>query len=151
VRSVVFAVLGLAVVLLAGCATTRTRTAKAAERLERSAAAFVIRTCYEPNATCSRNRYLPAARAFAEQARRFGQTLHRAGDQKVILAFECLWLSYHTLRDEVNRSPNRQGQADLKPVTRAFIDVQRHVKNGYSYADPALYASGGYTLDPYYN
>jgi hypothetical protein len=36
-------------------------------------------------------------------------------------------------------------------VTEAFVDVQRIVKNGYSYADSALYASGGYQFDPYYN
>lgn len=151
VRSVVIATLWLAAVLLAGCATTHTRTARAAERLERSAEAFVAGTCYQPNAGCSTKRYLPAARAFADQAQGFGQTLHSAGDQEVVLAFERLWRSYHTLRDDVYRSHDRLARANLKSVTRAFIDVQRHVKNGYSYADPTLYASGGYTFDPYYN
>jgi hypothetical protein len=149
-RSVVIA-MGMAVVLLAGCTTTQTRTTIAAQRLERSAEAFVAGTCYEPNAGCSTNRYLPAARAFADQAQRFGQTLQGAGDQEVVLAFERLWRSYHALRDEVNHSGDRQARAELKPVTRSFIDVQLHVKNGYSYADPTLYASGGYTFDPYYN
>jgi len=39
----------------------------------------------------------------------------------------------------------------LKPITQAFIDVQRNVRNGYSYADPALYANGVCFFDPYYN
>ena len=149
-RGVVIAT-GMALVLLAGCATTQTRPAAAAERLERSAEAFVAGTCYEPNAGCSPNRYLPAARAFADQAMRFEQTLRGAGDQEVVLAFERLWRSYHTLRDEVGRSRDRQARIQLKPVTRTFIDVQREVKNRYSYADPTLYASGGYMFDPYYN
>jgi hypothetical protein len=150
VRGVVIA-MGMAVALLAGCTTTQTRTVTAAESLERSAEAFAAGTCYEPSAGCSTNRYLPAARAFADQAKRFGQTLQRAGDQEVVLAFERLWRSYHTLRDEVDRSPDRQARSELKSVTRTFIDVQRQVKNAYSYADPTVYASGGYTLDPYYN
>ena len=150
VRSVVIAI-GLSVALLAGCTTTQTRTVNAAERLERSAEAFAAATCHEPSAGCSTNRYLPAARAFADQARRFEQTLQSAGDQEVVLAFERLWRSYHSLRDEVDRSRDRQARAELRPVTRTFIDVQRYVKNGYSYADPTVYASGGYTFDPYYN
>lgn len=149
-RSVVIAIV-MAVVLLAGCTTTQTRTVRAAERLEHSAEAFAAGTCYEPNPGCSANRYLPAARAFADQAKRFGETLQGAGDQEVVLGFERLWRSYHTLRDEVDRSRDRQARSGLKPVTRSFIDVQLHVKNGYSYADPTVYASGGYTLDPYYN
>jgi len=151
VRSVVIAILGLAVVLLAGCTTTRITRAASAERLERSATAFVADTCYEPNGGCATTRYLPAAQAFADQAQVFGRTLHGAGDQEVVLAFKRLWRSYHTLRQDVYRSRDRQAEVDLKPVTRAFIGVQLLVKNGYSYADPTLYASGGYTLDPYYN
>lgn len=141
----------MSIVLLAGCTTTQTRTEKAAQTLERSAEAFVAGTCYEPNAGCATSRYLPAARVFADQARRFDQTLQGAGDREVVLAFERLWRSYHTLRDEVSRSRDHQARDELKPVTRKFIDVQRDVKNGYSYADPTVYASGGYTFDPYYN
>jgi hypothetical protein len=149
-RSVVIA-MGLAVVQLAGCTTTQTRTAMAAQRLERSAETFVAGTCYEPNAGCSTNRYLPAARAFADEAKRFDQTLQGAGDQEVVLAFKRLWGSYHTLHAEVHSLHDRQAWAELEPVTRRFVDVQLHVKNGYSSADPTLYASGGYMFDPYYN
>jgi hypothetical protein len=150
VRSVLIA-MGMAVVLLAGCATPRTRTEKAAQKLERSADGFIAATCYEPNAACSTNPYLPAAREFADQAQRFGQTVQGAGDPEVVLAYKRLWRSYHTLRNEVDRSRDRQARAELEPVTRTFIDVRGHVKNGYSYADPTLLASGGFTFDPYYN
>ena len=151
VRSVLIATLALAAVSLAGCTTTRIATATSAERLERSTAAFVADTRYEPNGGRATNRYLPAAQAFAGQAQVFGRTVHGAADQEVVLAFKRLWRSYHTLRQEVYRSRDRQAEVDLKPVTRAFNDVQLLVKNGYSYADPTVYASGGYTLDPYYN
>src|SRR6185437_959569 len=128
-RGAVIAI-GLAVVALAGCATTQTQTLRAAESLERNAKVFAAGTCDEPNAGCSANRYLPAARAFADQTQRFGDTLRGAGDPQVVLAFERLWRSYHTLRDEVARARDPRVRADLKPVTRTFIDVQRHVKNG---------------------
>jgi hypothetical protein len=151
VRSVVIATLALAVVLLAGCTTTHIRTARAAEGLERSADAFADRICYEPNDSCPTDQYLPAAREFAVQAYEFRQTLDSAGDQEVVSAFKRLWRRYHTLRDEVYRLGDRQLQADLKPITQGFGDVQRQVRTGYSYADTALYANGGYTFDPYYN
>ena len=152
VKSAVVVISGLAVVLLAACTTTtHTRTARAADRLEGSAGVFAARTCYEPNTACSATQYLPAARQFADQAREFRQTLDNAGDQAVVFAFQRLWRAYHTLRDDVYRLRNRQLRVDLKPITHAFVDVQRHVKTGYSYADPTLYASGGYMFDPYYN
>jgi hypothetical protein len=151
VRSVVFATLASAAVLLAGsgCTTTRARTASAADALERTADAFAARTCYEP--TCFTSQYLAAANGFAEQAREFRQTLDVAGDRDVILAYKHLWRSYHTLHDEVYRSGDPQLRVDLKPTTQAFAIVQRNVKTGYSYADGSLYAGGAYTFNPYYN
>lgn len=150
-RNVLIAAFGLAGVVLAGCTTTRIGTATGAERLERSAETFVAYACYEQNGGCATNRYLPAARSFANQTQVFDQTLRDANAQEVVLAYKRLWRSYHTLRNEVYRSRDRQARADLKPVTRAFVHVELLVKNGYSYADPTVLASGGYTLDPYYN
>lgn len=135
--------------LIAGCETTHFRTARAADTLDHRAGAFAARTCLEPNT--SSQQHLRSACAFADQAYEFRQTLGNAGDQEIVLVFQRLWRSYHALRDEVDGLHDRQLRADLKPVTQAFVDVQRHVKNGYSYADPTLYASGGYALDPYYN
>jgi hypothetical protein len=144
-------VLAATVVLAAGCTVTRTRTATAADELERSADALAARGCYEYVPECSATGYWQAARALADQAHEFRQTLDSAGDQDIVLAFKRLWHSYHTLRDEIYRLQDRQLRMDLIPTTHAFVDVQRHVETGYSHADPTIYASGGYTFDPYYN
>lgn len=143
--------LGLVIALLGGCATTQTQTGAAAERLERRADAFAGRFCYERSATCLGNRYLPAARRFANQAHRFRRTVDKDGDRQVVQAFKRLWRRYHALRDEVCRLHGRRLLADLKPTAQAFVEVQVLVENGYSYADPTVYAMGGYTFDPYYN
>jgi hypothetical protein len=149
VRSIVIATLW-AVLPLASCATTHDRMIRAADRLERNADAFDSETRYEPDPAYSATGCFRGAREFVEQAHDFRQVLDSAGDREVIFAFEHLWRSYQALRDEACLH-SRQARADLKPVTEAFVDVQRIVKNGYSYADSALYASGGYQFDPYYN
>jgi hypothetical protein len=145
------ATLAAAVVLAAGCSMTRTRTAGAADKLERSADALAAHGCYGSVPACSASGYLPAARAFADQAHEFRQSLDSAGDQDIVLEFKRLWQSYHTLRDEIYRLDDHQLRRDLLPTAHAFVDVQRHVETGYSHADPTVYASGGYTFDPYYN
>ena len=151
VRTVLVAISWLAVVLVAGCETTHTRTVTAADKLEQRIDAFAAGACDQSNAACSSRQQLAAARWFADQVQEFRETCENGGDQEVVFAFQRLWRSYHALRDEIYRLRDRQLQVDFKPVTRAFVDVQRDVKNGYSYADPTVYASGGYVLDPYYN
>jgi hypothetical protein len=145
------AALAAAVALAAGCTMTRTRTAVAADKLERSTDALAARGCYESGPACAASGYLPAARALADQAHEFRHSLDSAGDQDIVLEFKRLWHSYHTLRDEIYRLHDPQLRMDLMPTTHAFVDVQRHVETGYSHADPTVYASGGYTFDPYYN
>ena len=151
VRTVLVALSWLAVVLAAGCETTHTRTVGAADELEQRIDAFAAGACDQSSAACSNRQQLDSARWFADEVREFRETCENGGDQEVVFAFQRLWRSYHALRDEVHRLRDRQLQVDFKPVTQAFVDVQRDVKNGYSYADPALYASGGYVFDPYYN
>jgi hypothetical protein len=146
----IVAILGLLIVLLTGCTAMRIRTTAAAENLEHSADVFAQRACYDVKAECSTSQYLPA-RVLAQQTREFRQIVSDSGDRDVVAAFQGLWRAYHSLRDEVYRSDNHPLRADFEPVTHAFTDVQRDVKNGYSYADPTLYNSGGYKLDPYYN
>jgi hypothetical protein len=139
----------VALVLLAGCATVHSGTATAADQLVQSADAFAAGSCFEPNAVLSTQ---PAACRFTDQARAFRLSLDgQGGDQAVVLAFQGLWRSYRALRDETYHLSDSDARARLKPVTEAFVAVQRHVITGYSHADPTLYASGGYTLDPYYN
>jgi hypothetical protein len=151
-RRALVAISWLAAVLLAGCEVTHIRTARAVDRLEHRVDAFAAAgACYQANRVCSSSQPFFAARGFADQVQEFRETLDNGGDQEVVFAFQRLWRSYHALRDEVYRLRDRQVLADFKPVTQAFVDVQLHVKNGYSYADPTLYGSGGYFLDPYYN
>jgi hypothetical protein len=94
--------------------------------------------------------YFRDAPEFADQSHDFRETVGRAGDRDVILAYEQLWRTYQALRQEVERSDSRQAEVDLKPVTRAFRDVVRDMR-GYVDADSALYARGGYQHDPYYD
>ena len=147
----VIATLAAAIVLAAGCTATRTRTATAADTLVRSADALAARGCEEPTPECFASGYWQAARGLAYQAHEFRQTVDSGGDQDIVSAFKRLWQSYHALRDEIYRLHDRKLRMELMPTTRAFVDVQRHVVTGYSHADPAVYASGGYTFDPYYN
>jgi hypothetical protein len=151
IRTVLVAISWLPVALGAGCETNHTRTAGAAEKLEQRIDAFAAGTCNQSSAGCLSPEQLAAVRWFADQVQEFRETCAQGGDQDVVFAFQRLWHTYHTLRDEVYRPRDRQLQVDFKPVTQAFVDVQRDVKNGYSYADPSVYASGGYVFDPYYN
>jgi hypothetical protein len=138
---------GLALLLLAGCTTVHTGTVRAADTLVQSADALAAGNCFEPNGVLSSD---PAACRFADQAHAFRLTLDSKGDQEVVLAFQRLWRSYRALRDDTSLR-DEDARTRLQPVTDAFIGVQRQVISGYSHADPTLYASGGYVLDPYYN
>jgi hypothetical protein len=138
---------GLALLLLTGCTTVHTSTVNAADTLVQRADALAAGNCFEPNGVLSTD---PAACRFADQAHAFRLTLDRKGDQEVVLAFQRLWRSYRALRDETSLRDD-DARTRLQPVTEAFTGVQRQVISGYSHADPTLYASGGYVLDPYYN
>jgi isopenicillin N synthase-like dioxygenase len=140
VRSSVIVTSALVLVTLASCATTHSNMMTSADTLEHSADAFAGDT----------RGYFRHAREFAEQAHDFRETIDRAGDREVILAYEQLWRNYQALRHEVERSDSEQVQADWKSVTRAFRDVVRDM-TGYADADSALYARGGFQHDPYYD
>lgn len=127
----------LVLVALAGCATNSNMAASAG-RLERSADAFARDT----------RGYFQDAPEFAGEAHDFRETVERAGDREIILAYEQLWRSYQVLRNEVGHSDHRQ--ADLNPVRQAFRDVVRDI-TWYADADTALYARGGFQHDPYYD
>jgi hypothetical protein len=138
-KSNVVATSALVLLTLASCATTRTQMMTSAGRLERRADAFASDT----------RGYFRDAPEFADQAHDFRETVDRAGDRDVILAYEQLWRTYQVLRHEVERSDSPQARVDLKSVTEAFRDVVRDIR-GYADADSALYARGGYQHDPYY-
>jgi hypothetical protein len=120
-----------------------------ADQLERDAQAFAAVAQPRPSVADSTTDYLWEARDLAAQAHVFRETVEDgAGDRNVTLAYERLWHSYHSLRNELDRSDNHQAQVALKPVTKAFLQVEGDMRG---YADTALYARGGYKRDPYYN
>ena len=127
-------------VSLVGCATVRSSMMTSANKLGSSATAFVG----------DAGRQFPHAAEFAFQAHDFLETVDRAGDRQVILAYGQLWDAYQALREEVERSGSQQAQGDFKTVTQAFTYVARNIR-GYADADSALYARGGFQHDPYYD
>jgi len=143
-KKIVVAAFQLALLPLASCATTHGLTAPAADTLERQADAFATDVRGEASPTD----YTRRAQDFADQAHDFSQSVGKAGDQDVVLAFQSLWRSYHALSGDVRSANDR---AHFKPVTAAFAEVQLDVKNRYGYADGSLWSSGGYVFDPYYN
>jgi hypothetical protein len=143
-KKIVVAAFQLALVPVASSATTYGHTAQAAHILERQADAFAADTRGEAGPAD----YARRAQDFADQAHDFSQSVGKAGDRDVVLAFHSLWRSYQALSGDV-RSAN--DGAHFKPVTAAFAEVQLDVKNGYGDADGSLLASGGYVFDPYYN
>ncbi len=64
------------------------------------------------------------------EARDFRRTLEdrRADDDDVEDAFRDLSARYHALRDEVERSRDRDAELDFKPVTEAYLDVEREMR-----------------------
>lgn len=111
-----------------------------ADKLELSANAFVG----------DAGRQFPRAAGFAWQAHHFLETVDRAGDRQVILAYGQLWNEYQALREEVERSSSQPAQVDFKTVTQAFTHLARDIR-GFADADNSLYARGGFQHDPYYD
>lgn len=124
-RSIAVAVASSALMaILAGCATTHGSLSTSADRLERSA---------EMLARNARgDSYSREAGELADQAQDFRRTVldRRAEDGEVRDAFQSLARDYHALRDEVDRSNDREAAKDLRPVTDAYLDIEREM-GGY--------------------
>jgi hypothetical protein len=116
----------LAAVGLAGCATTQGNLESSAERLERSAES--LRADARDDGGSSS--YYRDAQQFAEEARDFRRTLdeRHADREDVKDAFRDLSGRYHALRDEVERTRDRDAELDFKPVTEAYLDVEREMR-----------------------
>lgn len=114
-----------AAVGLAGCATTHGSLENNAERLERSAAELQADARDDGSSG-----YYRDAQEFATEARDFRRTLEdrRADDDDIEDAFRDLSSRYHALRDEVERSRDRDAELDFKPVTEAYLDVEREMR-----------------------
>jgi hypothetical protein len=141
-RKVVFAMPLLVLAALAGCVTTHGNLASSADRLERNADAL------SSNSRDTRDYgvasgYSRDARELAEQTRDFRETLadRNADDRDVKAAFERVSHTYHKLREDVDRADSRQAEIDLRPITEAYLDVEREM-GGY---DRHRYAREGDT------
>lgn len=119
------------IAILAGCATTHGSLSSSADRLERSSDRLA--------SNARGDSYAREADVLADQAEDFRRTVldRRADDGEVRDAFESLSRDYHALRDEVDRSNDREAATDLRPVTEAYLDIEREmgVSGDRRYAD----------------
>jgi hypothetical protein len=123
-KSTSLMVAAIAAVGLSGCVTTHGNLATSAERLERSASEL------RADSRDESSDYYRDAQAFADESRDFRRTLEdRHADREDLNdAFRDLSGRYHALRDEVERSRDREAELDFKPVTEAYLDVEREMR-----------------------
>jgi hypothetical protein len=108
---------------LSGCMSTGGNLTSSAERLERSADALQD----EADDDRVSSDYSRDAQALAAEARDFRQTVEDrdADEGDIEEAFRDLSRRYHAVRDEVERSDDRDAELDFKPVTEAYLDIER--------------------------
>lgn len=135
VKRIGLTVAALAVVGLAGCVTTQGNLTSSAERLQRSAEELRA----DARDDSANGSYYRDAQQFAEETRDFRRTLDdRDADRDDVKgAFRDLSGRYHALRDEVERTRDRDAEIDFKPVTEAYLDVEREMRR---YGDRDRYA-----------
>ena len=112
---------------LAGCATTpHGGLDRSAARLDRNAEVFAREARDAPRGYDESAGYTRDARDFAARAHEFRRTVEaRDSDSRDVRAsFHDLSRSYNSLRDDVERSGGRHARRDLRPVTRAYLDVE---------------------------
>jgi hypothetical protein len=125
------AVAAWALLGLAACVETRSHLAGPADRLEHNAN-LLARDAADAPASDYPSTYARDARELAQDARDFRHTAadRAATDADLKVAFGRLSRSYHALRDEVEHTESRQARSDLKPVTDAYLDIEREM-GGY--------------------
>lgn len=113
---------------LTGCATTHGGLDTSADRLDRNAQVFAQDSDEAPRGYTENTGYTADARDFADRAHEFHRAVagedRDADDRDVKDAFDELSRSYHALRDDVERSGDREARRDLHPVTQAYLDVE---------------------------
>ena len=132
-----FATVGL--MALGGCATTGGSLTSSATRLERSAYALQD----EARDDDARSGFQRDARELAEEARDFRRTVEdgRSSDADVNDAFGDVSRRYHAMRDEVERSRSRDAESEFRPVTDAYLDVEREMRSRDGRRDRDRYAT----------
>ena len=132
-RTLKFALAAGTLVLLSACVTTRVDLTSSADRLERNAHAMAqdVRADADYPSGFSRD-----AHALADDARDFRHAVedHGANDSDVRHAFERVSKSYHAVRDDADRSDSRTAREDLRPVTDAYLDLEKAM-GGYPERD----------------
>ncbi|HWK52258.1 MAG TPA: hypothetical protein VNR40_20330 [Steroidobacter sp.] len=118
---------------LGGCATTGGSLSSSASRLESSAGALQA----EARAGDARSGFQSDARELAAEARNFRRTVEDRDSSKedVREAFNDVSKRYHAMRDEVERSQSREADRDFRPVTEAYLDVEREMRSRDSKRD----------------
>jgi phage-related minor tail protein len=116
-----------------GCATTSGNLSNSASRLERSAEALHD----EARDQDARAGFQSDARELAVEARDFRRTVEDRDSSKedVREAFNDLSKRYHAMRDEVERSQSREAEREFRPVTEAYLDVEREMRSRDSRRD----------------
>ena len=136
----------VALATLTGCATTsHGNLVRSADRLERDADTLAR----DDRSAGYGESYAREARELADQAHDFRRTIQdeRADRRDVDAAFEDVSRSYHSLRDDVDRSADRDAQLDLRPVTDAYLDMEREMggyRGGDRYARDGDYRDSDY-------
>ena len=112
---------------IGGCATTGGNLSSSASRLERSAYALQD----EARDDDAHAGFRSDARELAEEARDFRRTVedHRSSRDDVREAFGDVSKRYHAMRDEVERSRSREADQEFRPVTEAYLDVEREMRS----------------------
>ena len=137
-RSVLLIPAAMLMAVMSGCASSpHGNLARSADRLEHNATVL----SRDDRGGFASGSYSREADALAEKAHdfRMAVTDSRADRRDLDGAFESLSRTYHALRDDVDRADSREAQLDLKPVTEAYLDVEREM-GGYRASDRDRYA-----------
>ena len=138
----------LMAVALGGCATTRHGGLDhSAARLDQNAQAFEQDAEAAPRGYSeNRSGYTEDARDFADRAHEFRRTVDDSSADKrdVRASFDALSRSYHSLRDDVERSGDEDARHDMQPVTQAYLDVEDDMGG----AGPGRYSDEDYDRGP---
>jgi hypothetical protein len=113
---------------MVGCVTTHAGLSSSAQRLERGSEAL------ERNADDRGIR--EDARKLSAETRDFREAVasSRADRRDIREAFDDLSRSYHSLRDEVEKSRDRESERDFDAVTSAYLDIEREINRSDRYA-----------------
>jgi hypothetical protein len=131
-RSLLFIPAAMLMGIMGGCATSsHGNLARSANRLEHNSEVLA-----RDDRGYASSSYSREADDLAEKAHDFRlAVMDTRGDRRDLDgAFESLSRTYHALRDDVDRSNSREAQLDLKPVTEAYLDVEREM-GGYRASD----------------